>query len=167
MVRDNAAIRVAIVVHCDECCMLEVCRIIFMITCFSQLPVRLPAAVLKVFHGRSVRPYMIGDTLQCDQTARTHDAAPLKVAWYRIPETRPCPSYPALCILPKPGGATRFPRPLLIKPDRTFNEIIQGLSGDGKPFRVEAIAQKIKSFLGPAYQGLMLYYLYYHSIGIF
>jgi hypothetical protein len=42
---------------------------------------------------------------------------------------------------------------LLIKPDRTFNEIIQGFFGDGKPFRAEVIAQEIKSSLGPAYQG--------------
>ena len=28
---------------------------------------------------------------------------------------------------------------MLIKPDRTFNEIIQGLLGDGKPFRTEVI----------------------------
>ncbi len=54
--------------------------------------------------------------------------------------TRPCPAYPPLCVLPKPGGITRFPRLLLIKPDRTFNEIIQGLFGDGKPFRAEMIA---------------------------
>ncbi len=84
-----------------------------------------------------------------------------------LPETRPCPSYPALCVLPEPGGTRRFPRPLLIKPDRTFNEIIQGLLGDGKPFRAEVIAQEIESSLGFAYQGLMLYYLYYHSVGIF
>jgi len=73
-----------------------------------------------------------------------------------IAETRPCPSYPALCVLPEPGGTERFPRPLLIKPVRTFNEIIQGLLGDGKPFRAKVIAQKIKSSLGPAYKGLML-----------
>jgi len=36
--------------------------------------------------------------------------------------------------------------------------------GDGKPFRAEMIAQKIKSSLGPAYQGLMLGYLYNPSI---
>jgi len=36
--------------------------------------------------------------------------------------------------------------------------------GDGKPFRAEMIAQKIKSSLGPAYQGLMLGYLYYTGI---
>ncbi len=73
-----------------------------------------------------------------------------------IPETRPCPSYPALCVLPEPGGATRSPpRPLLIKPDRTLNEIIQGLLGDGKAFRAEMIAQKIKSSLGPAHQCLI------------
>jgi len=50
-----------------------------------------------------------------------------------IPEPRPGPSYPPLNVLPKPGGITRFPRPLLIKPDCTFNEIIQGLMGDAKP----------------------------------
>ena len=72
------------------------------------------------------------------------------------PETRPCTSYPALYVLPKPGGTTRLPRPLLIKPDCTLNEIIQGLFGDGKPFRAEVIAQEIKSSLGPAYQRLML-----------
>jgi len=27
-----------------------------------------------------------------------------------FPETNPCPSYPALCVLPKPGGIGRFPR---------------------------------------------------------
>jgi len=52
-----------------------------------------------------------------------------------IHETRPCPSDPAFHVLPKPGGTTRFTRPLLIKPDCTFNEIIQGLLGDAKPFR--------------------------------
>ena len=51
-------------------------------------------------------------------------------------------------------------RPLPIKPDRTFNEIIQGLLGDGKPFRAEVIAQKIKSTFGSAYQGLMQGFLY-------
>ena len=79
----------------------------------------------------------------------------------RFPRPAPSPSYPALYVLPKPGGTTRLPRSLLIKPDCTFNEIIQGLLGDGKPFRAEMIAQKIKSSLGPAYQGLMLGYLYY------
>ena len=59
-----------------------------------------------------------------------------------ISETRPCPPHPRLCVLPKPGGATGFPRPLLIKPDRTFNEIIQGLLSDGKPFRAEVTAQE-------------------------
>ena len=77
-----------------------------------------------------------------------------------IPQTRPCPSYPPLDVLSEPGGTTRVPRLLLIKPDRTLNEIIQGLSGDGKPFRAEVIAQKIESSLGPAYKGLMLYYRY-------
>ena len=77
-----------------------------------------------------------------------------------IPKSRPCPSYPPLPVLPKPGGTTRFPRLLLIKPDRTFNEIIQGLLGDGKPFRAEVIAQKIKSTFGSAYQGLMQGFLY-------
>jgi len=61
-----------------------------------------------------------------------------------IPETSPCPSYPALCVLSKPGGTTRFPRPLLIKPDHTFNEIIEGLLRDGKPFRAEVIAQEVE-----------------------
>ena len=73
-----------------------------------------------------------------------------------IPEIRAHLS--PLYVLPKPGGTIRFPRPLLIKPGRTFNEIIQGLMGDAKPFRAEMIAQKIKSSLGPAYQELMLYY---------
>jgi len=77
-----------------------------------------------------------------------------------IHETRPCPSYPPFCVLPEPGGATRFPRPLLIKPDCTFNEIIQGLLGDVKSFRAEVIAQKIESPLGLPYQRLMLQYLY-------
>jgi hypothetical protein len=76
-----------------------------------------------------------------------------------IPETRPHPSYPPLYVLPEPGGIKRFPWPLLIKPDRTFNKIIQGLLGDGKPFRAEVIAKEIKSPLGPGGQGLMLDYL--------
>ena len=42
---------------------------------------------------------------------------------------------------------------MLIKPDHTLDEIIQGLFGDGKPFRAEVIAQKVKSSLGSAYQG--------------
>jgi len=37
--------------------------------------------------------------------------------------------------------------------------------GDAKPFRPEVIAQKIKSSLGPAYQGLMQDYLYEPSVG--
>lgn len=57
-----------------------------------------------------------------------------------LPETRSCPPYPALCVLPEPGGTARFPRPLLVKPGRMFNEIIQGLLGDGKPCRAEVIA---------------------------
>ena len=63
-------------------------------------------------------------------------------------------------MFPKPGGTTRFPRPLLIKPDRTFNEIIQGLMGDTKPYRAEVIAQKIKPSIDFVYQGLMLDFLY-------
>jgi len=71
----------------------------------------------------------------------------------------PVPTYPSLYVLPKPGGTTRFPRPLLIKPDCTFHEVIQGHLGDCRPFRAEVIAQ-IKSSLGSAYQGLMLSFLY-------
>ena len=76
------------------------------------------------------------------------------------PESRPHQSCPPLYVLPKLIGTTRFPRPLLIKPDRTFNEIIQGFFGDGKPFKVEVIAQKIKSTFGSANQGLMQRCLY-------
>jgi len=74
--------------------------------------------------------------------------APLKGTRNRISEKCPCPSDPPLYILLAPDGIT--------KPDCTFNEIIQGLLGDGKPFWAEVIAQKIKSSLGPAYQRLML-----------
>ena len=63
----------------------------------------------------------------------------------------PLPPYRPLCVLPEPGGTTRFLRPLLINPDLTFYEIIHGLFGDDKPFRVEVIAQKIKSSLGLSY----------------
>jgi len=54
---------------------------------------------------------------------------------------------------------------LLIKPGRTFSEIIQGLLGDAKPFRAEVIAEKIKSPLGPGYQGLMLGFRYKGQVG--
>jgi hypothetical protein len=63
----------------------------------------------------------------------------------------PHPLYPPLHVLPKPVRTTRFLRPLLIKLGRTFKEIIQGLLGDGKPFRAEVIAQKIKFSLGIGY----------------
>ena len=63
--------------------------------------------------------------------------------------TRRAPSVPSFHVFPETLGGG----PLLIKPDRTFNEIIQSLLGDGKPFRAEVIAKKIKSSLGPAYQG--------------
>jgi len=42
---------------------------------------------------------------------------------------------------------------LLIKQGCTFKEVFQGLLGDGKPFRAEEIAPKIKSSLDLGYQG--------------
>ncbi len=69
------------------------------------------------------------------------------------------PRPPSFHILSKPPGLLGR-RLLLIKPDRTFNEIIQGLFRDGKAFRAEVIAQKIKSSAGPGDQGLMQGFLY-------
>jgi hypothetical protein len=73
------------------------------------------------------------------------------------------PHPPEFHVLSKPPSLLGR-RLLLIKPDRTFNEIMQGLLGDGKPFGAEVIAQKIESSFGPTYQGLMLSYLYYCSL---
>jgi hypothetical protein len=53
---------------------------------------------------------------------------------------------------------------LLIKPDHTFNEIMQGLLGDDKPFRYAMIAQEIKSSLGLSYLGPMQDFLYESGI---
>ena len=76
---------------------------------------------------------------------------------YHPLEPGPQPTGPPCDVLPEPSCVG----PLLIKPASTCNEIIQGLLGDGKPFRAKVIAQKIKSSLGSGYQRLMLEHLYY------
>ena len=56
----------------------------------------------------------------------------------RVDTTRH-PRPPSFHVLSKPSCLLGR-RLLLIKLDCTFNEIIQGLLGDGKPFRAEVIA---------------------------
>jgi len=71
---------------------------------------------------------------------------------------------PSFHVLSKPP--CRLGRwPLLIKPDRTFNEIIQALLSDGKFFRAEEIAQKNEILARSCLLGLMQGYRYYVSAG--
>ncbi len=57
---------------------------------------------------------------------------------------------PSALRTPRAGWSRKVPQSFLIKPDRTFNEIIHCLLSDAKPFRSEVIAQEIKSSLGSA-----------------
>ena len=49
----------------------------------------------------------------------------------RRAESCACPPDPSPHVQPKPGGAARLPWLLLVKPDRTGNEILDGILGHG------------------------------------
>ncbi len=55
----------------------------------------------------------------------------------------------------KPGGGKCLPRLLLVKPDGTFDESLDGLFGDRQARRVELVAQEIEASLDPADEGLV------------
>jgi len=44
-------------------------------------------------------------------------------------DPRPRPTKPTPHVQPKPGGGQSLPRLLLVKPDRTCNELLDGLCG--------------------------------------
>ncbi len=47
-------------------------------------------------------------------------------------------------VQPKPGGGAKLPRLLLVKPDGTCHEILDGILGHGKALRAEVITQEIE-----------------------
>ena len=73
----------------------------------------------------------------------------------RRAESRACPPDPSPHVQPKPGGAARLPRLLLVKPDRTGDRILDGILGHGQPLRAEVITQEIETPLDPADAGLV------------
>jgi len=60
------------------------------------------------------------------------------------------PPDPLFHVQPKPMGTVRLPRLLLIKPDCTCYEILNGLSSNRNSVGDEVITQKIKSPLYPS-----------------
>ncbi len=48
-----------------------------------------------------------------------------------------------------------FPRLLLIKPDGTCHELLDGLCGQGETFRAEMIAEEIETSLDPPDEGFV------------
>ncbi len=55
------------------------------------------------------------------------------------PESRVGPPDPTPHVRPKPEGAAKLPRLLLVKPDRTGDEFLDGLCGHGETFRAVVI----------------------------
>ncbi len=53
-------------------------------------------------------------------------------------------------VQPKPGDGQSLPRLLLVKPDRTCNEILDGFLAPEKPVRAEMMAEEIETPLDPA-----------------
>ncbi len=68
---------------------------------------------------------------------------------------RACPPDPPPHVQPKPGGGASLPRLLLIKPDGTFDEFLNGLKSHAEAFWAEMIAEGIEASLDPADKGLV------------
>ena len=65
------------------------------------------------------------------------------------------PPDPAPHVQPKPDGGIGLPRLVLIKPDGTGGELLDGLCGQGKTFRAEPIAEEIEAALDAPDEGLV------------
>ncbi len=65
------------------------------------------------------------------------------------------PPDPPLHVQSRPGGGSNIPRLLLVKPDRTCHELLDGFCGHGETFWAEVIAEEIEASLGPANEDLV------------
>ena len=70
-----------------------------------------------------------------------------------VVQPRPNPPELALHVHFEPGGGASLPRLLLIKPDRTRHEPLDGLCGHAKPLRAEMVAQEVEALLDAADEG--------------
>ncbi len=67
----------------------------------------------------------------------------------------PYPPDPPPNVQPKPGGSASLPRLLLVKPDRTGDEILDGLLCERKLSGAEAVAEEVEAPLDAADEGLV------------
>ena len=70
-------------------------------------------------------------------------------------QARPRPPDSMPHVRPKPGGAERPPPVLLVKPDRTLDEVPDRRLDDREPVRAEMIAQEVEAPLDPPDEGLV------------
>ncbi len=75
--------------------------------------------------------------------------------WSFHPENPICPYQPLSDILPKLGGVAWLLTVLFVKPDRTFDELIDSCLGDRQPRSAKKVAKKIDPSLDPADKGVV------------